>query len=95
MDNGFGDLHSNFDQLQKSVDNYAKRADTYFQEGEDAYNEAIAALEEDPPNIVNAKKSALIAMALFEKAAEEYPDSEAAALAQKRINEMKKTRKRH
>jgi hypothetical protein len=43
----------------------------YFQEGEDAYNDAIAYLLEEPPNIVDAKKSALIAMALFEKTAEE------------------------
>ena len=65
-------LDITYENIQDSRDNagvISEASETFFSAGEEKYNEAIAALEAG--DIVTAKESALVAMALFEDAAEE------------------------
>jgi len=65
-------LDITYENIQDSRDNaevISDASETFFSAGEEKYNEAIAALEAG--DIATAKESALVAMALFEDAAEE------------------------
>jgi len=61
--------YQNIQDSRNSLDEIPASSQTFFEAGEEKYNEAIAAL--DAGDITTAKESALVAMALFENAAEE------------------------
>ena len=61
--------YQNIQDSRNNLDEIPESSQTFFEAGEEKYNEAIAAL--DAGDIITAKESALVAMALFENAAEE------------------------